>query len=118
VGKKFETPVLDIALERKKREREELRLQLIKNLFDIFGKLRQDVPFEDVYLFGSIVRPYKFTEGSDVDIGCTGLRDEYFFKVMSFISREAGVDVDIIQMEGHRLAEKIKKDGIKWTKES
>ena len=118
MGKKFETPLLDKALEREKREREELRLQLIKKLFDIFGRLRREVPFEDAYLFGSIIKPYKFMEGSDVDIGFTGLGDEYFFTAMSFISREISRDVDVVQLEGHRLAEKIKKDGIKWIKEN
>jgi len=114
VGKKFETPLLDKVLEREKREREGLRLQLIKKLFDIFGRLRREVPFEDAYLFGSIIKPYKFMEGSDVDIGFTGLGDEYFFKAMSFISREISRDVDVVQLEGHRLAEKIKRDGMKW----
>ena len=116
MGKKFETPLLDKALELEKREREELRLQLIKKLFDIFGRLRREVPFEDAYLFGSIIKPYKFMEGSDVDIGFTGLGDEYFFTAMSFISREISRDVDVIQLEGYRLAEKIKRDGIRWTR--
>lgn len=113
---KFETDLLDSILERKRREQEEFRLQLIKKLFDTLDKLSQEIPFKEAYLFGSIGKPYRFTKESDVDIGFLGLKDEHFFKAMSFISREIGVDVDILQLENHRLAKKIKKEGIKWTK--
>jgi predicted nucleotidyltransferase len=116
MDKAFSTTLLDQALEREKKEREELRLQLIEKLFNTLDKLRQEIPFQGAYLFGSIVKPYRFSKGSDVDIGFTGLNDKYFFKAMSFISREVGIDVDVIQLEGHRLAEKIKKDGIRWTR--
>ena len=118
MNKRFATPLLDLALEREKKAQEELRLQLIQKLFNILDKLRREIPFEEAYLFGSIVRPYKFLEGSDVDIGFIGLKDDHFFKTISFISREVGVDVDVVQLEGHRLAEKIKKDGIKWTRKA
>ena len=37
-----------------------------------------------------------------------------FLKAASFISSEIGRKVDVIQLEGFRFAEKIKKEGIKW----
>ncbi|GFP39274.1 hypothetical protein HKBW3S47_00973 [Candidatus Hakubella thermalkaliphila] len=51
-----------------------------------------------------------------MDIGFVGLRDEDFFKAMSFISREIGVEVDVIQLEGHRLEARVKREGLKWTR--
>ncbi len=118
MGNKFATPLLDQALERERREREELRLRLIEKLFHVLDMLSLEVPFQEAYLFGSIVKPYRFSGYSDVDIGFVGLQNEHFFKTMSFISGEIGVDVDIIQLEGHRLAEKIKKGGIRWTRKA
>jgi hypothetical protein len=35
---------------------------------------------------------------------------------MSFISGQLERDVDIIQIENHRLSEKVVKEGIKWTR--
>lgn len=113
---KVSTYLLDKAIERGKKEREELRLHLIDNAFNALYKLSLTVPFIEAYLFGSIAKPYGFVRGSDIDIGFIGLKDEYFFKTMSFLSRELGVDVDIIQLEGHRLEEKVKREGIKWTR--
>jgi predicted nucleotidyltransferase len=114
MGIRFSTHILDEAIEQKNKKREKLRLQLMEKLFETFDKLSSDISFNEAYLFGSITKPYKFTEESDIDIGFIGLKDEYYFKAMSCISREIRADVDVIQLEGHRLAEKIKKEGIKW----
>lgn len=113
---KFSTTLLDIAIERKKKELEKIRLQLLKKLINTLDKLGRELPFEEAYIFGSIAKPFRFVEGSDIDIGFIGLKDDYFFKAISYISSEMGMDVDVIQMEGHRLADKIRSEGIRWTK--
>ncbi|MBZ0190085.1 MAG: nucleotidyltransferase domain-containing protein [Candidatus Kuenenia stuttgartiensis] len=118
MGKRFSTFLLDRILEQEKKEREELRLRLIEKLFKTFDMLSHEIPIKEAYLFGSITKPYRFQKDSDVDIGFIGLKDEYFFKAMSVISREIGRDVDVVQLEEHRLIEKIKKDGVKWIKEN
>ena len=110
----FSTHLLDEVIERGKKEREELRHYLIIKLFDVLDRLSAEASFSEAYLFGSIAKPYKFSKDSDIDIGFVGLGEEDFFKAMSFISREIGRDADVIQMEDHRLAEKIKREGIKW----
>jgi len=44
-----------------------------------------------------------------------GLKDEDFFKATAFISREVGRDnVDVVQLAGHCLAEKVMREGIPW----
>lgn len=114
VDKKFSTYLLDEVIEREKREEEELRLQIIEKVLYLLDNLSKEIPFKEAYIFGSVVKPYRFLKCSDIDIAFMGLEDEYFFKVMSFISMEVGIDVDIIQMEGHRLVERIKREGIRW----
>ena len=56
------------------------------------------------HLFGSVTKPFRFFESSDIDIGFVGLDNRHFFKVMSHLSEETGHDVDIVQIE----------DRIKW----
>src|SRR4030067_651857 len=87
----------------------------IKRLFDILHNLSKSVFFNEAYVFGSVVKPHRFSKLSDIDIGFIGLKDEDFFKTMSFISSQIGVEVDIIQLEGHRLADKVMREGVRWT---
>lgn len=51
---------------------------------------------------------------SDVDIGFVWLRDEHFFRVGAFLSTMLRSDVDVVQLEGHPLEEKVKGEGIRW----
>lgn len=112
----YATPLLDAAIEREKKEREELRKLLLGKVFDVLALMNKAFPFQEAYIFGSISKPFNFTERSDVDIAFVGLDDKHFFQAMSFLSGELGVSVDIVQLENHRLAEKIRKEGIKWIK--
>jgi len=112
---RFSTALIDEAIDRKRKEREAKRLQLIERLLDTIERLSKRVSFDEAYIFGSVIKPHRFGEFSDIDIGFIGLKDEAFFKTMSFISDEIGLDVDLIQLEGHRLAEKVKKEGVRWT---
>lgn len=113
---RFSTYLLDKVVERERDDREKLRFHLIEKLFDTLRRLQLEIPFKEAYLFGSIAKPFKFSKDSDIDIGFKGLADDDFFKAMSFISREIGRDVDVVQMERHRLAEKIRREGLKWTR--
>lgn len=114
MGQGFSTYLLDAVIERERINREGLRCSLIYKSFDALDRLAKEIFFVEAYLFGSIVKPYRFVKGSDIDIGFIGLKDEYFFKAMSFISRELGIDVNVIQLEGHRLENKVKREGIRW----
>ena len=80
MDKRFSTFLLDNILEQEKKEREELRLQLIEILFKTFDKLSHEIPIKEAYLFGSITKSYKFQKDSDVDIGFIGLKDEHFLR--------------------------------------
>ena len=113
---RFSTVLIDKAIIRKRNEDEARRLQCIERLFDILHNLSKSIFFNEAYVFGSVVKPHRFSELSDIDIGFIGLKDEDFFKTMSFISSQIGVEVDIIQLEGHRLADKVKREGVIWTK--
>ncbi|MBI5026241.1 MAG: nucleotidyltransferase domain-containing protein [Nitrospirae bacterium] len=109
------TALLDEYRKRKKEQTENLRIEMLKKIKAALSELSKIIYFKDAYVFGSILRP-SFSEESDIDIAFDGLKDEYFFKTMSFLSDFLGRDVDVIQLEGHRLRDGIIKEGIKWQK--
>ncbi len=112
----YSTVLLDEAIEKKKKDQEALRLQLLDKLGHALDDLSREIPFEEAFLFGSITKPFRFSEQSDVDVGFVGLQDDQFFRAMSFLSAKLCVDVDIVQLETHRLGEKIKREGTRWKK--
>lgn len=111
------TGLVERAIAKKKHQREQQRLRLLASAMQALDKLALDVSFTEAFIFGSAAKPGAFNEASDLDIGFLGLNDEDFFKAMAFLSGETGLDnVDVIQLEGHRLAAKIMKEGIPWKK--
>lgn len=110
---------LYLLTEKRKREREKaelIRQKLLEEVKKLLSSLCQLIPFEEAYIFGSLVKPEAFFVESDIDIAFYGLKDKDFIKAISFLSRHIGRDVDVVQLEGYRLEEKIKKEGIRWTK--
>lgn len=115
---KMDTYILDEVLAEKREKREKIRRQQVKKVFAALDKLAGVVDFQEAYIFGSLARPYAFNPESDVDIGFSGLKDEDFFKTIAFLSNVLGREVDVIQLEGHRLKNKILREGIRWRKHS
>jgi predicted nucleotidyltransferase len=87
---------------------------VMEKILTAIDRLSREIAFEEAYLFGSVTKPFRFSERSDIDIGFIGLDDRHYFRVMSYISEETGRNVDIVQLEDHRLADKIKRGGIRW----
>lgn len=114
--KRFSTHLLDHALVREREEREVQRQKQIALVLKVLDDLSQVVSFEQAYIFGSLAKPYRFFRDSDVDVAFLGLRDEDFFQVIAFLSRELGRDVDVIQLEDHSLRDKVMLEGIQWKK--
>lgn len=112
----YSTVLLDEAIEKKKRAQEAFRLELLEKLRHALDALSREIPFEEAFIFGSVTEPFKFSEQSDVDVGFVGLHDDHFFRAMSFLSAALCVDVDIVQLEAHRLGEKIIREGARWKK--
>jgi len=103
--------------EQRKKEnksREKLRENLLQHIQVALLELSKIVSFKDAYIFGSVINSKTFLPFSDIDIAFYGLKEENFFKTMAFLSGRLERDVDIIQLENHRLEKKILNEGIKW----
>ena len=105
--------VLDEYKRTKHKQLEDYRQRTIQRVHRALNELRKHILFDEAYIFGSILSP-SFSEDSDIDIAFTGLRDEDFFKAMAFLSAFLEREVDIVQLEDHRLKDTIIKNGIKW----
>ena len=114
--KRFSTYLLDQALIKGRERREKRRQERLAAVLLALNELSFQIPFEEAYIFGSLAKPYSFFEESDVDVAVVGLKSEYFFKAIAFLSRELCAEVDIIQLEGHPLREVIAREGIRWKK--
>ncbi|MEN3185325.1 MAG: nucleotidyltransferase domain-containing protein [Atribacterota bacterium] len=89
---------------------------MLEKLKKALETIAAEIQFDEAYVFGSITKPGRFGNESDIDVEFSGLRHEDFFRMMSFLSMELGWEVTIIQLEGRRLAEKVKTEGIRWEK--
>ena len=110
----FDFRLLERRLEEKRREREELRYEVLERTFKALEILSERYYFKKAYIFGSLVNPGRFHEWSDVDVAFIGLKDEDFFRIMADLSELIGRDVDVVQMERCRFSDLIEKEGIVW----
>lgn len=105
------TALLDVYRKTKKQKAEIIRNEMLKKIHGALFELSKKIYFKNVYVFGSILKPY-FSDESDIDIAFEGLKDKDFFKAMAFLSDYIGRDVDVVQLEEHRLRDKIIKEGL------
>lgn len=73
------------------------------------------VPGTAVWVYGSLVKPGRFHEWSDVDIAVAslppGMTLEY---LQSLLSAEVGREVDVCQLDRTRLRPVIEREGERW----
>lgn len=69
-----------------------------------------------VYIFGSVTRPKKFNQNSDIDLAVEEINAQDYFLVISLLSAYLGREVDLIKLENCHFAERIRQTGILWTK--
>jgi len=112
----FQFQILEKYLKTRKEELERLRMSTLKKVEEALEKVATQIKFDEAYIFGSLTKPGRFKKDSDIDIGFYGLKDEDFFKMISYLSLELEREVDVIQLEGHRLENKVKTEGIRWKK--
>lgn len=98
----------------------------LKRYKDVLPKLKLAVDFlykegaKEVYLFGSIINPQKFTEHSDVDLFVKGIGEERHIEVEGKLEEILGdFEYDILFFEEHKyirkkILTKIKEEAILW----
>jgi predicted nucleotidyltransferase len=109
--------ILERALKKKRADGEKSRRRRASEVREALRELSGEISFDEAYLFGSITKPGKYSDDSDIDIGFAGLADKDFFLAQAFLSRALGCEVDVVQVErSGRLKDKIREEGVKWKK--
>ena len=116
MNSQFKTHLLDEALIRRKEALEQERqttLQQVKQWLAVNGK-RYGI--EQAYLFGSLIRPNRFTKQSDVDLAVESIEPESLFMAMTALAETIGREVDLIELSKCPFAHRIRQEGVLWTK--
>ena len=110
---RFKTDVLDAALARRRREREALRVAVRARTLKLLDT--SPVELDEAILFGSVVRPGRFDERSDVDVAVSDLEPRDFFALMGHLEEGLERDVDLVLIDTCHFADWIRRTGLKWT---
>ncbi|MFH0798590.1 MAG: nucleotidyltransferase domain-containing protein [Pseudomonadota bacterium] len=113
---KSSTKLRDEIVKAKARAREARRLEYLGRVMSVLDRFSVHRCFDEAFVFGSVAREGGFDGASDIDIAFSGLRDEDVIMATAYLSNELGVDVDVVRLEGHRFADKIRTGGVKWKK--
>ncbi|MEW5768011.1 MAG: nucleotidyltransferase domain-containing protein [bacterium] len=109
----FDFSVLEAGLKKKRELKEKERQDLLKHFIDVLANLREKYNLSEAFVFGSIVKPGRFIGNSDLDVAVKGLRNDRYFEFVTEISDKMSREVDVVELEKCRFAEKIRKEGIK-----
>lgn len=100
--------------EREKKEKEAKEMERKRALEKAIGFLKKEFQNSqvEVYLVGSITRPYAFSSRSDIDIVLRNFQGDRF-EFWSRAEKELDKPVEIILFENCSFAEYVLKEGMK-----
>jgi predicted nucleotidyltransferase len=102
------------ALQDNRRRRERQRIDALNQVNKAIEELSHTYQWDDLYIFGSAIRPERYYEFSDVDIGIEGLDKFLHYKFIADLSRLIEKEVDVVRLEDCSFADAIRTRGIRW----
>lgn len=111
----FDTHRLDEALAQRARRLEAARVRLLEKTLDILPRVAAELGIRRAYLFGSIVKPGRFHDRSDVDIAVEMDDPARLPEAISRFSWHLERDVDVVDLTTIHFAHRIRKEGLEWT---
>lgn len=109
----FDFSVLEAAKAAKRENREKRRVETLQKLQGILLDMKDRYNLSEIYIFGSILRPYHFFSLSDLDVAVRGLSNALYFQFAAEISDRMEIDTDVVELETSRLVNKITEEGLK-----
>src|SRR5262245_20857434 len=103
--------LLEKIKQRRWEHREELRQQVRQRLKEA---LEQLAPGEQIFLFGSVTRPYAFHDRSDVDIAFVEEPKQSRYRLQAKLEEIIHHSVDLIVLSECRFRKKIEREGEAW----
>ncbi|MFM6190665.1 MAG: nucleotidyltransferase family protein [Planktothrix sp.] len=112
----FNTAKLDEILSNKRFRLEKERQFLLNKTLEWLEEFGAKYGIEQAYIFGSVTESNRFHDQSDIDVAVEQINPEYFFSAISFLSEHLARDVDLIRLNQCHFANRIRQQGILWTK--
>ena len=111
----YDTSVLDRALAQRRAESEEQRQATLARVLAVLDEVAPGFGVHEAYVFGSLARPGRYHAQSDIDVAVCWPGGTGFFDLAGDVSRRLGQDIDILPLDQIHFADKIRREGIKWT---
>jgi predicted nucleotidyltransferase len=112
----FDISIWRRAKNSKRESIEQNRLQTLDGIWKAIHHLSHRYQWDQIYLFGSITKPERFSQRSDIDIAVKGLNKFQHYRFISDLSERLEREIDVVRLEDCPFAETIAKRGIKWKK--
>jgi hypothetical protein len=113
----FDTSLLDAEMVRQKAAQEHKRRTVLDQVLGLLDELGPRYGICQAYVFGSVTRPGRFGQESDVDIAVERIAPAHFFDALSALSMALERDVDLVELRKCPFAHRIRDQGIRWTKQ-
>jgi predicted nucleotidyltransferase len=94
------------------KERQKI-LGQVKNALRV---LSDKYKWDSLFIFGSLISKGNFSDGSDVDIGVSGLNKFDHYKFIADFSMLVDREADVVRLEDCRFADAISERAVPWTK--
>jgi uncharacterized protein len=99
--------------DRRQQQREQLRVELRGHLRQALAEL---IPGATAYIFGSLAKPGRFNEASDLDIALDSEPASMsVYQLTALLSERLGRPVDVVLLPECRFREKITREAERWT---
>lgn len=102
------------SLKAKRESREKERRAILQQVQTALKTLAKDYSWDDIYIFGSLLKEGRFGGKSDVDIAIKGLNKFKHFSFVGEISALLGREVDVIRLEDCHFSDSIISGGMRW----
>ncbi|MGH2416418.1 MAG: nucleotidyltransferase family protein [Microcystaceae cyanobacterium] len=112
----FNMEILEQAIAHRCYTQEQERQKILAQVYHWLDTVGSQHGINQAYIFGSLTRPGRFTETSDVDIAVVGKLPEERFTLMSLLAATLGREVDLIELDQCHFAQRIRQRGLLWTK--
>lgn len=113
----FDTRLLDEVLVEQQENREQERQQVLQQVLDWLQRSGSHYGIDRAYLFGSVLRPGRFHEGSDVDLGVEVINSVKQIEAIAALSMTLLREVDIVDLRHCHFADRI-REGLLWMRDS
>lgn len=114
----FDTSVRDKAIARRSDRLESERKRLLAQTCALLESHCSRYGIRSAYIFGTLARPRRFHERSDVDIAIETSRHELLTEAIGRFSLLLDRDVDLVDLATVPFADRIRREGIEWTPKS